>query len=334
MRFINKSSKIVKSTCFLLAVTLVTSLLVGCGAKKELNDAYDMNMVVSSGNASKVTSESNTQFVSQSLCVATNEDILLDSVSNTNVVAAGAFNDTTKETLYSYHVFDKNYPASTTKILTAYLTLKYGKLDDVVTVSEAAVDLPSGASNCALKAGDKVTVEDLLYGLIIVSGNDAANALAEYVSGSVEEFAKLMNEESRKLYATHSNFVNANGIHDENHYTTVYDLYLIFHECVKNKTFLNLIHTISKDIVIERANGEKETVELTTTNKFLTKKAQYPAEYTMIGGKTGTTTEAGKCLVLLTKNDKGEDVIFIALGASSKDQLYLFLDNLMNACIE
>ena len=138
---------------------------------------------------------------------------------NKTVYAAGAFNDTLGKTVYSQNLLKKIYPASTTKILTAYVALKHGNLKEVATVSKNAVDLPTGSSVAGLKEGDKLTLKDLLKGMLMESGNDSATAVAEAVSGSVTDFAKLMNEEARAMGATHSNFVNANGLHDDNHYT-------------------------------------------------------------------------------------------------------------------
>ncbi|MEI3340415.1 MAG: serine hydrolase [Eubacterium sp.] len=139
-------------------------------------------------------------------------------------------------------MYEKRYPASTTKILTAYLALKYGKLDDTLTVSQDAIyTLMAGSSICGLKPGDKITLEDALYGLMLCSGNDAANVIAEYISGSTEKFADLMNEEAKALGATQSHFVNAHGLPDEDHYTTAYDLYLIFNAAIKNEDFVHFV---------------------------------------------------------------------------------------------
>lgn len=141
---------------------------------------------------------------------------------------AGAFNIDTHQVLYSQNLFEKLYPASTTKILTAYIILKNCDLNATVTVSHDAANPGHSSSVCGLKEGDVITVQDLLYGLLLESGNDAAIALAEYCSGSVEEFAKLMNSTAKSFGATNSSFVNPSGLPDENHYTTIYDMYLIF----------------------------------------------------------------------------------------------------------
>lgn len=320
-----------KVLSLVLVFCLLLPILGGCGEKAVLSDPFDQTRISASGNGKESGFEENgTKFLAQDYCTVTTDDLLIDSVSNSFVKAAGAFNVTTGETLYSYNALKRLYPASTTKVLTAYLVIKYGNLSDKVTISEEAVDLPYGAASAGLMAGDTVTVKGLLYGLLLASGNDAANALAEYLSGSVDEFAKLMNKEAKQLGAMHSNFVNANGIQDESHYTCVYDLYLIFQNAMEQETFLKIIKTKSKTISILRADGESVKQKYTSSNGFLTGKYEYPKEYEMLGGKTGTTYDAGKCLILLAKNGEGQEIVFVALGSDTRDHLYLFLDNLMN----
>lgn len=121
---------------------------------------------------------------------------------------AGTFNLATNTVTYAQNIYEKLYPASTTKILTAYIALKYGNLEDYVTVSENAADQASDSSVCGLKAGDVVQLKDLLYGMMLKSGNDAAIAIAEHIGGSVEGFADMMNQEARAMGATRSHFVN------------------------------------------------------------------------------------------------------------------------------
>lgn len=270
-------------------------------------------------------------YMAESLCVVTKKNILLPSISTSNVKAAAVFNCTTGETLYAYNVLKKRYPASTTKIMTAYLTLKYGNLKDKVTISKNATILPSGASSAGYREGDVVTVSSLLYSLILISANDAAIALAEHISGSVKEFADLMNKEALKIGATNTNFVNPNGLHDENHYTTVYDLYLIFQEACKLPKFQSYIHTRSKTVKWKHADGSEVVKNMETTNRFLTKEQKHPKGYNIVGGKTGTTYNAGSCLVLLTTNEKKEDIIIITLGANNRDHLYSFMFDLMKS---
>ncbi len=229
------------------------------------------------------------QLFAKNLCVTDDVNYGTDKVDSNLAESAGVFNVDTKEVLYSQNLFEKLYPASTTKILTAYIIIKYGNLDDKVTVSSEAVSNLAGSSLCGVQAGDQLTVRDLLYGLMLVSGNDAANVLAEYYSGfSVEKFAKVMNKEAKALGATKSHFVNANGLPDEKHYTSVYDMYLIFQEAIKLQDFVDIIKTDSIDVSYADANGNTVSKTWTNTNQYLKGETQSPDGRTVIGGKTGT----------------------------------------------
>ena len=217
MKCTNKNFK----TKLLCILCIAAIFMTGCGFQKEtIENPY--SLYASSSTASTG------QLFAQNLCVTDDVNYGTDKVDSKLAEGAGVFNLDTKEVLYSQNLFEKLYPASTTKILTAYIIIKYGNLDDKVTVSPKAVSNLAGSSLCGVQAGDQLTVRDLLYGLMLVSGNDAANVLAEYYSGSVEKFAKVMNKEAKALGATKSHFVNANGLPDEKHYTSVYDMYLIF----------------------------------------------------------------------------------------------------------
>ena len=314
-----------------LILLLCCMVLICACSKTEVADKFDYSRISASGNPSNDYIDTKISFLSDGLCVTDANDIDNPNINPVYIEAAGVFNISTKEVMYAHHLFDRNYPASTTKIMTAYLALKYGNLDDYVTVSKEACDLPSGASTAGLTPGDVISVRDLLYGLILVSGNDSAVCLAEYISGSVDAFADLTNEELNKIYATSTHFVNPNGIHADNHYTSCYDLYLIFNEALKNPVFLDLINTVKYEATVTHKNGDEGILKYKTTNKFLSNEVSYPNSYSIVGGKTGTTFDAGKCLVLLTINGKGEQVIFITLGADSKERLYGFMEEMMRA---
>lgn len=237
--------------------------------------------------------------------------------------AALFVNATEKETLYSKNVYEKLYPASLTKLLTALVVLQRGELTDSVTVSYNASHISDpGAKTCGFKEGDVISLETLLNCLLIYSGNDAAIAIAEHIGGSEENFVQLMNEEAKRIGAVHSNFVNSNGLHDENHYTTAYDIYLIFHELIKADTFRSIINTSSytANYSDKDKNPKQKTFE--TTNLYLSGEKELPERLEMIGGKSGTTYKAGNCLILLTKDANENNYISLILKASDQDQLY------------
>ena len=152
--------------------------------------------------------------------------------------------NTTGKTLYEKNSEQKMYPASTTKILTAILAIENSSLDDLVTVSQTAIsNIPSGYSSAYLSVGEEISVDNLLKVLLIHSANDAANVLAEHVSGSIDQFVNLMNEKTQELGCTNTHFVTTNGIHDDNHYTTAKDLSIIARYCMQNPTFRKYVST-------------------------------------------------------------------------------------------
>ena len=261
-------------------------------------------------------------FFAKDLCV-TNEEVEFDAFyTNDEFKGALLFNLDSHEVLFSEHANEKLYPASTTKIMTAYLALKYGNLDDYVTISETAVAIPADSSSAYLQKGDVLSLKDLLYSLMLPSGNDSAVAIAEHISGSAEEFAKLMNEEAIKLGASNTHFVNPHGYHDDDHYTTAYDLYLIFNECIKNETFLNIISSKSWSATITQKNGSTRKATWVQTNQFITGARETPSGITFLGGKTGNTYDAGSCLVMYGKDSSDTPYISVMMGATSKRNLY------------
>ena len=160
-------------------------------------------------------------------------------------------NNTKNKVIVSQKVFDQAYPASTTKIMTALLTLENLNLSQVVTIKHD-ITFPDGAAVAIhLKKGDKITVEALLNALIIMSANDAAVALGEAVAGSEANFVKMMNKRAKELGATNTHFANPNGLHLSDHYSTAYDLYLIFNAAIQNETFLEILKTTDKESVKE-----------------------------------------------------------------------------------
>ena len=313
---------------------LVFSLLMcSCGKDVAIEDPYDISSSATNAKNEAVTDFSNSSasvhYFAEDLCVAPKEQTHSDAVTDEVVEAMGVFLPADGTISYQKNIYEKMYPASTTKILTAYLAITQGNLDDVVTVSEHAADQASDSSVCGLRAGDQIKLSDLLYGLMLKSGNDAAVAIAEHISGSEEAFAELMNETARSFGATNTHFVNANGLHDEDHYTCVYDLYLIFAHAIEEDFFMQLIQTTSYTVYYSDASGAQATQTWTNTNKYLNGEVTQPEGVTVLGGKTGTTNAAGYCLVLLSNNDQKEPVISIILKSDGRSNLYYVMNQVL-----
>lgn len=318
MKCINKK-RIAGAVSVLLTASF---LLSGCGENTVLENAYDVYDTTSAYGMDASVQEHTVSYFADNLCVAGTDNVLSESVSDGISEAAGLFDTANHEVKFAKNIHERLYPASTTKILTAYIALKYGDLASTATVTEEELQLEEGSTTCGLSAGDVISLQELLYGLMLCSGNDAANVIADMISGSTEEFAKLMNQEALALGATNSHFVNANGLHNEEHYTTVYDMYLIFNAAVQDERFLSLINTQNYTANFTNSAGEAITKDWSTTNKYLKGEEFVPEGVNVIGGKTGTTNDAGYCLVLYSK--KGDEIPYISIvfKADSRDNLY------------
>ena len=209
------------------------------------------------------------------------------------------------------------------------MTLKNCSLDETVTVGEECQDIESGSSVCMIEPGDQLTVEQLLYGLLLNSGNDAAMSLAVYVGGTVDNFVNMMNEEAASLGATGTHFANPHGLHDENHYTTAYDIYLMFQEALKYDAFQEIIGSSEYYSIFIRDN-DKYGIMWQSTNYYHIGEATPPQDVEVIGGKTGTTDEAGSCLCLLAKDKYGDSHVSIILNAGDKETLYAEMNKLLS----
>lgn len=256
--------------------------------------------------------------IAKNLALPTEEDINVDDISSDSVILAGDDGSL----IASKIATTRMYPASTTKVMTALLALKYGNLTDEVTVPQDSVINEVGASMAGVNPGDVLTLDQLLYGLMLPSGNDAANAIAVHIGGSVENFANMMNEEARRIGAVDTNFVNANGLSDDNHYTTAYDLYLIFNEALKDSRFINYAGCASYNVSYTAADGSQVTKNWKNGNRYITGQVAPPSGVVVEAGKTGTTLSAGSCLVICSENDKGSRYISVVLKSKNRADLY------------
>lgn len=250
-----------------------------------------------------------------------------DTISSNNVLLAGM---DTMEDVYGKNVYDRIYPASITKIMTALITLQKARFSDTVIFTEDMIVDEYGAKLCGFNVGDELTVEQLFNAIMIYSGNDAANALAIYIGGSIEGFNDMMNAEAKRLGCVDTNFVNPSGLHDNDHYTSAYDLYLIFNECLKYEEFKDVIRQNTYDIEYRDSNGEIIEATYKTTNQYFTDDYDYPDNIRVLGGKTGTTDQAGCCLILYDTDEKNNGYISLVLGATDYDSLYSEMNILLN----
>ena len=215
----------------------------------------------------------------------------------------------------------KRYPASTTKILTCIVALENGDVNDLVTVSKRACNLNEKNSKMGLKPGEKFHLIDLLYGLMLPSGNDAAIAVAEHIGGSISGFADLMNRKAEEIGMLHSHFVNPHGLHSEKHYTTARDMAILSAYAMQNQTFAEIVSTIEHDAY--SSDGRKITLH--SSNRLLrnaTAKSYTPYsclyDYA-VGIKTGDTHLAGKCLVAAARRGETTYILVLLRGENAPE---------------
>ena len=262
------------------------------------------------------------------LCVV-DGDQPMDSVSLEDGQEGVLLDLKDKSVLFAQNAYERVYPASITKIITALLAFKNSNMDDVVTISQENITLEEGSQVVGFQEGDQVTMDQLVHCLLVYSGNDAASAIATHVGGTTENFVSMMNEYAAQLGCTGTHFTNPHGLQDENHYTTPYDIYLMLNEAMNYKEFTQITQMPSYTVTYTGADGESHSISLEATDHYLTGEATPPKDVTVLGGKTGTTASAGNCLAIITQNAFGKPFVSIVLGASSKELLYQQMNSLL-----
>ncbi|MBR4941633.1 MAG: D-alanyl-D-alanine carboxypeptidase [Clostridia bacterium] len=223
----------------------------------------------------------------------------------------------TGQVIYEQDADSKQYPASITKVMTALLVREHADPDAIVTVTKSALEgLDAAGSSVSLVAGEQMSVNELLHCMLISSGNDAANVLAEYVGGTVADFVDMMNRKADELGCSSTHFMNPHGLHHDNHYTTARDIYIITREFIADPVLIQIANTVS--YVVPATNKSSERI-LTTTNYLISGVSTSKYIYTYARGiKTGTTTPAGYCLVSSAEKN-GLYLVSVILGCG-KDE--------------
>ena len=269
----------------LIVLTCISSTFVIADDLDTSNETMDITKEITQNNLQEVSAKSVNE-----LQINSRSYVILDRKTN--------------QILLSKNENEKRKMASTTKIMTAILIIENGNLQDTITVSKKAAG--TGGSRLGLKTNDTITVENLLYGLLLCSGNDAAVCLAEYLSGSVTDFANLMNQKASELHLTQTHFVTPHGLDSDEHYTTSYELALLANYALNNNKFKEIVGTKNYTVTI---NGYPKT--LSNTNELL---GNLNGVY---GVKTGFTNGANRCLVTACQRN-GMDIICVVLGADTK----------------
>ena len=228
--------------------------------------------------------------------------------------------------------YDRTYPASITKLMTALVCVSSVEdLDREFVVSSASVIKEAGSSTAFLQVGESLSIRNLLYGMLLPSGNDAAVAVAEATEGSVSAFVDRMNEKALSLGCLSSHFTNPHGLPDDNHYTSPYDIYLILKECMKYESLREILSTKELQVQYKDKNGISKAQVWKATNLYSTGEKELPGGLSILAAKTGTTKKAGYCLALSVEKESNSISYYsVVMKGESKENLYENMTNLLD----
>ncbi len=308
----------------------VYSLVLMLGLTGCAGITYSSKYSVSSSSRDSIDVLTYPTFASD-LCVVASD--IGSDVEMGEKVSAGLFDLRKKQTLYAKNVNMQVQPASLTKVMTALVALKYGRLDQNLVAGSDVYVTESGAQKISLKEGDKMTLDQALRILLIYSANDVANLIASNVAGSIDEFVSLMNKEALQIGATNSHFMNPNGLTQDEHYVTAYDMYLIFNAAMEYDIFSEIINMTDYTTTYYDKSGNAKEISISSTNLYLRGDKQAPSGVTVIGGKTGTTNAAGHCLILLSRDTSGNPYISVIMRDTDSGSLYADMSSLLNEIV-
>ena len=315
----------------IISVTLILcmTLLTGCGSK-----TFKAGKQLDIGILPELPLYGDYGMADEYAVIDRDEE--LDAAAYNSFFATMLVDDTTKVPIVAHNVHNRIYPASMTKLMTGILVMESIEkgdisLDDIVTLNRKVTFDDWDAMASDLVGGCRVSVKNLLYGLMITSYNDCGVILAELIAGSESAFCVRMNEKAREIGATNTHFENCHGLHSDDHYTTAYDLYLIISEFSKHDLAYIIDSLNTYDFTYTDPDGNEQVVTIEPTNEFLTGEINMPSGYSIGSWKTGTTEEALNCLVMEFVNDStGDKYVALIAGADGKEALYSAMTELIN----
>lgn len=306
-----------------LPVLLCSVFLSGCALKIE--NKYDIESGLMRMNSVNTAAEEcqHADPFSKGLALPGETTFNADDISAEAAFIAEYGKEDSQPVAYK-NPYVRTYPASITKVMSALVCLRHIQdYQQEFTVTENSNITVEGSSKAWINPGETFTIEDLLYGMLLPSGNDAAVAVAEATCGSVDAFVEEMNRTALEIGATGTHFVNPHGLPDENHYTTPYDIYLTMNEAMKYEEFRKIVGTVNYSPKYKDKNGMPKTQNWSVTNRYMIGETETPSGFSVLGGKTGTTNAAGYCLTMaVQKTATGEEYISTVMKADTKDHLY------------
>ncbi|MCC6094456.1 MAG: serine hydrolase [Eubacterium sp.] len=328
---LRRIAAVVIAVIIVLVVVLIRLVYVS-RTRLDTSQAYNLAAVNGTEDLSGFALQSTSTYTESEGIVCSGSEEGTDSLSlSESDERALLFNIEDHSCLYASGIYDKIYPASLTKIMTALVTLESNaNLTQKVTMTDDDFSLGEDAQTSQLDVGDTVTLNDLLNLLLVYSANDAAMAIARTVGGSVDSFVDMMNQEAQKIGMTGTHFMNPSGLHDDQHYTTPYDIYLMLNRVYQDYPDFSKIASQSQFQTTVTGTEGDSTFISTTTDEYLDGTYSLPADIQILASKTGTTDEAGSCLALVVQNSYSVPFIAIVTGADTKDTLYGDMSKLLN----
>lgn len=321
-----------KKKIIMLSVLLIASLTCSaCNKAEVLPVAFSLDNEPSFHMASGSSVGTGTGFASK-LAVVAKDAKNSEGSDSINSESALLVDATTGEVLFQKNSHKKEFPASTTKILTALVAIENSDVNSSRELGPEVLIDDENMVMCDFREGDTIPFDIILHGALMYSGNDAAAALALFAADSLDDFADMMNERAKEIGATESHFMNPHGLDDPDHYTTAYDLYLIFNEAIKNEYLLETITTKSYSNSFNRSTMYGDYViatEYSNSNKYISGLKTAPSYITVLGGKAGFTDIALRSYVMLAEAN-GHQYIFVTMKCENADLMYEDLDYLMS----
>lgn len=312
---------------------LLTAITL-CGCKKETGTLANPYQIVENENAVLYgdTPLSYSDGFSKNIAVVGKDAVNSEGSENIKSEAALLIDATTGDVIFQKNAHKREYPASTTKILTSLVAIKYGDTSAVRTVGEEVIINEDNVILCDFRQGDLISFDVAIHAALMKSGNDAAAFLALFAADNLTDFAELMNKEAKTLGATESHFVNPHGLYNDNHYTTAYDLYLIFNEAIKYGKFVEALSCRQFDGSFSRKTEYGDYMigcSYTNTNQYVSGSLPTPEGITVLGGKAGYTEVARRSYVMLAEANDHKYII-ITMKAESNNDMYRDLSELLN----
>ena len=313
----------------LLAALFILSLTSCKGTPKDLSGGMFYDRYIQAEVPGEFPIGEKIPGMAEELCLVANEDQY--DASRFAAGFAGLFADGDREVVYAKNALEKMYPASMTKLMTELLVVEnVPDLSAKTKLTDPEIfKLDDGASVAYLFPNGTYSISDLLYALFVPSGNDAANALAVYTAGSIPAFVQMMNRRADELGMVNTHYANTHGMHAADHYTTVYDMYLLARECAKHENLLMYSVTRAKTIVCIQEDGTEYEQSYRSGNSYLLGYTVPPTGVTIIGAKTGTTREAGNCLTLILTGSFGSTYVAVLGKCNGYEPLYTQMNTLL-----